>query len=142
MFWNLLTHYLETGEVKIGEKGSPSTSALINDIGNERYLILPRSRFCNDLRANISNVDKVTNSQKLETWLPTHMRDVWNISVKTESNDISYRYKFYANESDSNKGKAKIPCLAIPWSQLPESIRLLLQPNPSDSDTLHAEQED
>lgn len=56
----------------------------------------------------------------------------WQIELRTEGDDITWRYKFYAKGQAPKGEKEKLPCIGIPVRRLPEEIRKLL-PDGSDS---------
>lgn len=130
-FWEFLQQHLGDGsKVLQNRKGNADTIALVNNIADERYLILPRKAVCDTYYDYISASGGTLPEGNFATILQGTMVNTWGISLRHEGNDLGYRYLFYTSGCiPVNIRHGKINCLTIPWTQTPEEIRLLLQPD-------------
>ena len=129
-FWSFLQQYLGDGsKVKFDCKGDAGTIALVNNIAGERYLILPRKSVCEAYRDYITAAGSALPEGNFATVLQSTIINAWGIRLRHEGNDTGYRYVVYSRTALPVNARVKINCFAIPWDQVPEEIRLLLQPD-------------
>ena len=122
-FWSFLARYLQEHQRSISLDGAPcerSIIAVAHHLFDETYLIFPREQlaqaYAEYLRAQGIPQLEATN---WETALQRTIQD-WGIQVKTEKKDITWRFVFYKKGGSADK--CKVPCLAFPLAQLPETI--------------------
>lgn len=129
-FWEFLQQHLGDGsKVLQNRKGNADTIALVNNIADERYLILPRKAVCDTYYDYISASGGTLPEGNFATILQGTMVNTWGIQLRHEGNDAGYRYTFYIRTALPVNAHVKLHCLTIPWAQIPEEIRLLLQPD-------------
>lgn len=122
-FWSFLARYLQEHQRSISLDGAPcerSIIAVAHHLFDDTYLIFPREQlaqaYAEYLRAQGIPQLEATN---WETALQRTIQD-WGIQVKTEKKDITWRFVFYKKGGSADK--CKVPCLAFPLAQLPETI--------------------
>ena len=61
----------------------------------------------------------------MKKWEVTLQRTIlnWGVPVKTEGDDISWRFPYYDPETVPEKQRSKLPCLGFPVDMLPDNIQ-------------------
>lgn len=128
-FWDFLEAFLSSscGLVGPGEERTQATRAAITSIGQDFFLVLPRESALNEFRVWLDHHGIAWPSYG-KTWAAKVQQDLMNAGVplKTEKNDISFRYAFFAKGMAPEGSKEKLYCLAIPLPQLPDTLKELL----------------
>lgn len=128
-FWDFLEAFLSSscGLVGPGEERTQATRAAITSIGQDFFLVLPRESALNEFRVWLDHHGIAWPSYG-KTWAAKVQQDLMNAGVplKTEKNDISFRYAFFAKGRAPEGSKEKLHCLAIPLPQLPDTLKELL----------------
>ena len=122
VFWPFLERYLQDRQQHIDLDGAPckrDTAAVVHNLADAAYLICPREQVAQSYAEHLRmNGIPLPEEKNWETALQRSILN-WGVPVKTEKNDITWRFSFY--EKDAAE-KAKVPCLAFPLTQLPETI--------------------
>lgn len=141
VFWTFLNTYLQENKQHIAlskSDRSRTTIALLHQLPNRiKYLIFPRASLAEAYGKYLSLHNGFLPKERRELMI-LHELLSWGIQVKRESGDedITWRYTFFPKEQAPDDAlKGKIPCLAIPLVQLPNSIQATLGLSDNYSDT-------
>ena len=125
-FWTFLSGYISEHATKISADGAPVKQEIVvvlHRLSDVPYIIFPRSPM---LQAYVSwlqdrRVDIPEQGGRWETQVQSAIMN-GGIAVKTEGEDISWRFAFYRKGQAPAGLKEKLPCLAFPLAQLPPEV--------------------
>jgi len=123
VFWSFLGRYLQENQKSISLSGAPckrDTTAVIHELPDGKFLILPREQLAKAYADDLTQKGAALPG-KMDKWGVDLQKSIldWGVPVKTESNGPSWRFAFYEKGATE---KDKLPCLAFPLAQLPQSI--------------------
>jgi len=125
IFWSFLEHYLQANQQRISltpPPCAPDVVAVTHTFSKTKFLILPRSQFTHayftELQAR--GIAVPSDDEKKGGVAVQRMLLNWGVQVKKEGEEHTWRYTFYDKQTPKND--RKLPCLAFPISQLPDSI--------------------
>lgn len=124
IFWAFLQNYLQEHQQQISLAGAPcdrNTIAVAHQVKNEKFLILPRNQ-CATAYADYLHQQGITIPEEMKKWETDLQRAIleWGVQIKREGSSVTWRFNFY--RKDNSKEDCKVPCLAFPPAQLPDSI--------------------
>lgn len=126
LFWSCLQQYLETYAAQITVGDQPrvrSTMGCVKNIGQEPYLILPRSVFFDNFcKGNPLSENLVYDSERRDVRIQRALTDL-GVQLKAETCEYSWRFKFYNDPALANLQGSKVSCLGIPVCSLPSSLQ-------------------
>lgn len=125
-FWAFLSGYIGEHATKISADGAPVKQEIVvvlHRLSDVPYIIFPRSPL---LQAYVSwlqdrRADIPEQGGRWETQVQSAIMN-GGIAVKTEGEDISWRFAFYRKGQAPAGLKEKLPCLAFPLAQLPPEV--------------------
>lgn len=126
IFWDFLGSYLEAGREEISSSGAPcpyGTPAVFHLLPEGCHLVIPRDRLAGEYVDFLSS--KGISVPSIKKWEVTLQRTIlnWGVPVKTEGDDISWRFSYYDPKTITGKQKSKLPCLAFPTNALPDNLQ-------------------
>lgn len=137
VFWTFVREYLEANRDHIGApdaKYSADVVAGLQHTKGEEHLVFPRALLTKAYVDYIRAHDGSIPEGNFELDLARKLKE-WDTGLRTEGDDITWRYMFYAKGQAPKGEKDKLPCIGIPVRRLPEEIRELLLAG-SDSDSV------
>jgi hypothetical protein len=131
LFWEFLVKYSGENKEKISdfnEVRNSATVACLHKLPQGPHIIFPREQVFDAYLSwlNIAQIPAPTYGGTRETSM-LHSLLNNGISVKTEGNDITYRFGFYAGTKASSSNKGKCPCLAFPIASIPSEVLSALE---------------
>ena len=131
IFYTFLESYVNANLNHISSAGKnlivdADTVALVKQLSDLSYLIFPRFALANAYKAYIIERDGVVPDNP-DRRLNHLLRDEWGIRIKTENNNISWRYTFYSKGCAPESRKEKLECIGFPIEELPDEIQRMLE---------------
>lgn len=130
-FWSFLTTYISEHAVGLSADGAPVEQEIVgvlHRLSDVPYLIFPRSVLLQAYVSWLKDQSAGTPEQG-GRWVTTMQKVImnWGVPIRTEGEDISWRFAFYRKGQAPAGLKEKLPCLAFPIAQLPPEVITALE---------------
>lgn len=130
VFWHFLEKLVRGNMHLITHtpRSDPHAIAEIHEFDGVNYLIFTRKRLVASYNVSLDQDGGAPISTANDGIALAHLlRENWGIHIRVESeSDLSWRYAFYAKGNAPEGEKEKQPCIAIPFTALPNDLRAIL----------------